>query len=591
MAVLIKDHQLFGRAAFAPRAYRQGEVVIREAPLLITGQNIPIYKKCMQILDALLVRSADWKLENGSTTSVSNLNRGVEQFLAWCMAPTAVQQRVLEDMHHSPGPNFQLTNTVLLTEWMALTIVKHLVPSLPVLLLQGSVVPLCNTDTITSILLAWELNSHSVGDSGLSMILTAQPEDIVTWQGIDKASGLGGCTVAEFKWTSRAKNLLTLQLSLRQNFAFDCACERCVLPVDDLRDLPCPRCVPRDQGKLPRSAVYIEDVTQGPKGVLTFHDKAVAGCGITVEGPYWQCSCCSLQLPNNPVLLFGKATVTKFEGRVVPPTLRMTDACSVEEHICYIVNNFDDELTATNKGNLDHMMRLLALVGSCMGPDHFTFIQALLFHAELMLMELRGIVRICRLEAMQAPLPWLQDQIQKAIYLVKELEDDWRRRLMFDALALVDVHANLCQALASRFGGTDLNLILVLDLASLLLDWAEPTLEKLRLWQAPEPYQMVVQLGSCAYALSNNEHIPAVPRGMPVVQASESNYGAPDAAELAPSGADNGQQGGTFPWWFSSQVWVAAAAAAPPVGGLMGMQSMLTHYQAPQQPSADADWQ
>ena len=162
-AVRVQDHPSFGRAAFAQRAYRQGEVIIREPPLLITEPDNKLTIKCLQLVSG---HGTSDELEDGSRVDPSFLGGSIEQFMAWCMATPEVQKKVLDDMYNTPNLEQMATSFVISsTKWAAHILSKHIVPHLSSLLPSSDTLPqCCDTGTVWRILLSWSLNCHGVNE-------------------------------------------------------------------------------------------------------------------------------------------------------------------------------------------------------------------------------------------------------------------------------------------------------------------------------------------------------------------------------------------------------------------------------------------
>lgn len=175
--VRVKDHVEFGASAFASRAFAAGDVVLCEPSPLITSPPPPFafVGTAYRVTAAALSSSSGERggqqqqqhgalLANGTEVGVEDLLKLTGQFLAWCMAPTAVRQHILTRMHASPGPDLRDSDLVLLSEWAAAIIAERLLPYLPSLLPRDTA-PLGSVDAqlVERVLLAFAMNSHELG--------------------------------------------------------------------------------------------------------------------------------------------------------------------------------------------------------------------------------------------------------------------------------------------------------------------------------------------------------------------------------------------------------------------------------------------
>ncbi len=211
---------------------------------------------------------------------------------------------------------------------------------------------------------------------------------------------------------------------LRDKFGFDCNCGRCTLPADDARDLPCPRCWPRDDsGMLPAEAVWRGELSAESTGVLSFTERGV-------DGLPWACSTCGAQLPDDDQTLFGDATCLSVRGRLeewheASVAVRLT-ACGsgnvVEAFAAFLIQNFEAEVAGFDATSATSLVKV---VGNLVGCDHYAFNRALLLHSEVMLAELREAASS---EIFQMPDPRAGEELlDRMTALLDEVEDDWQR--------------------------------------------------------------------------------------------------------------------------------------------------------------------
>lgn len=162
-AVKLIHHPQFGTVAVAGAAFQPGAAVLSEAPLVVAlPPDDPLLMRCFQAVGA---HAEGLELENGTSMPPQAVLQRLARFLAWCLAPPALQQQVLRDMCSSPGPGLEDSDEVLRCQLAAELIVTHVVPRLPSLLPRGRLVPPpCTAGTVTQVLLAWAMNSHSFGD-------------------------------------------------------------------------------------------------------------------------------------------------------------------------------------------------------------------------------------------------------------------------------------------------------------------------------------------------------------------------------------------------------------------------------------------
>ncbi len=177
------------------------------------------------------------------------------------------------------------------------------------------------------------------------------------------------------------------QAFLRENFAFHCACERCTGGADEVRMLPCPRCLPRDaKGLLPPDVVFLKDPA-AKEAVLRYSAVTAASSGSSSDDSStlpWRCSKCGLQLPDEDLALFGGATAAAAER--------------VEETAARLVHSYDAMLEATKCADCEKVCTLVAVVGRHLaGGQHWAFIRALLLHA--------GESLAARMNASSQPVP------------------------------------------------------------------------------------------------------------------------------------------------------------------------------------------
>ena len=155
-----------------------------------------------------------------------------------------------------------------------------------------------------------------------------------------------------------------------------------MLPEDDFRDLPCPRCVPRDEvGRLPIEAVVDNDITARPKGVLRFQYNAAGERSATDSDLLWRCKSCGARFRNSDAELFGALTKVSSHKSRLPPAMCMVDTCDMEARMFSMVRNLDREMTQTGIGDIGKVGKILAVVGRTIGCDHFIYNRALLLHS------------------------------------------------------------------------------------------------------------------------------------------------------------------------------------------------------------------
>ncbi len=164
----VREHWRFGRCAFATRAFAPGEVVVSEEPLLITrNKTQPLSCKHQYIHDTVIRPvDDDVVLRDGCCRGSQVLRMHLDRFLAWSDAPQSAQQRALERFqHHS---DYNDSSCAVACEWAAGAIADRLLPHMPGLLPPEVCPPgaarVQQRQAVERVLLAWELNAHSVGD-------------------------------------------------------------------------------------------------------------------------------------------------------------------------------------------------------------------------------------------------------------------------------------------------------------------------------------------------------------------------------------------------------------------------------------------
>ncbi len=172
--VEIRDHPLFGRCAFACRAFAPGEVVIREEPLLVTAnpnsQRTAKHELCLQLL----------LQEGGLVPGLADiLPFQLSHFLAWSDASSEVQRKVLSSLLHTA--ECKDSTHVKVCAVAAGCIADRVLPRVPGLLPPDVCPPGAAREqqraAVERVLLAWELNAHPVGNrcgtAGLPLSLHA----------------------------------------------------------------------------------------------------------------------------------------------------------------------------------------------------------------------------------------------------------------------------------------------------------------------------------------------------------------------------------------------------------------------------------
>ncbi|KXZ44416.1 hypothetical protein GPECTOR_68g388 [Gonium pectorale] len=304
--------------------------------------------------------------------------------------------------------------------------------------------------TVRDVLLVWGLNAHEVGDRD-ALFPRGSKLTHTCGRPNTRYAALGGrgahvalrdiapgelLTSSYLGWPELLMSTAARRRHLRNQFAFRCGCERCEAGGDDLRDLPCPACVPRDGRGLVPPAVALG--AERPAGVLTFVAAAVTtaaadgggsahrvnsaatvhmavggvGCcaqrqgkeggGSQKRAPYWRCSGCGGCLPNDEEALFGPHLVQRLAGGAAggadhgaagaATSLRLEGTGGVEATLCRAVWAFNDQLaggsggSSGGEGEVDAEVaaaahRLLTSVARALGPDHFATNAMLLMHS------------------------------------------------------------------------------------------------------------------------------------------------------------------------------------------------------------------
>eukprot|EP00878_Enallax_costatus_P010687 GHUV01011163.1.p1 GENE.GHUV01011163.1~~GHUV01011163.1.p1 ORF type:complete len:437 (+),score=141.56 GHUV01011163.1:225-1535(+) len=343
--VVVKDHDRFGRSAFAAKDIPVGSIVICEEPLLginlskedkvLTGllKQIQQYVKTHKdelSQDAELINPRDWVTNTGF-------------YLQFCRAPKSVQEQVLSDMFSSPeGPGIDTTAPVVRSNVQA-AVLAALAPLISKILKMeatvaaakgsgsGPEVTEASTDAaqIKKVLLAAELNVHQFQNDAAAMY--TQGSKLAHTCEIPntcyKSFQTRGCHVA-MRDISEGELLTTTYMPaelhiastdarrqyLEHTFSFTCQCPRCADQIDKLCNVPCQRCCPpelkrSEKGFLPAAAhhnpadmgLLFWDPNQAASSSSSDADQAAADS----EAKPWQCSKCGAEFVDQDSEIVG----------------------------------------------------------------------------------------------------------------------------------------------------------------------------------------------------------------------------------------------------------------------------------------------
>ncbi|KAI8476134.1 MAG: hypothetical protein J3K34DRAFT_516805 [Monoraphidium minutum] len=538
--VEVRDHPLFGRCAFATRAFAPGEIVVAESPLVVcsdaaggAAEGAAVGGAAGEVA-ALSDPAGVWLTRlfaaNGPAVHAAcggecdpaELHKACVCFLAFCGADDAGRAAVLEDMLNSIGPDAESAGVARRAKRAARFIADVLVPRGA----EDGALPAGaprDAGTALRVLLAFELNAHAVDGRGALFALGSkfthtcgQPNSVF------KSCGGMGYHVAVIPIAPG--DLLTTtyleggpmlmaapyrRVFTMEGFAFKCRCPRCAGPADDMRCLPCPRCAGPaarrgGDGLLPR-AVALKGVR--PEGVLTFHaaPPPLAGGegggggsgGAAAGGGSWVCGSCGAELADDDAEIFGGG------GERLAEVAALTSAKRAERGASALVHQADRDMSEGRTGR-PGVARLLDVVARVVGPDHWATHAMLRGHSELLLSELHQCVAAPGasggalgplLDGLQADwrlrLDWVDGRpgLDGAHTLFKEV--------VSHACMLYEAYGPLAKALGPRHPGVTR----VLSVAGWLRGRLEPALEVFKArWPLPEPLGMVTALEDAAAA-------------------------------------------------------------------------------------------
>jgi hypothetical protein len=164
--VAVRDHPLYGRCAFANRAFAAGEIVVKEAPLVVCAEGGAGSAPDDDPAGAWLTRAFAENVpavraacRGGATPD--DLRRLCVCYLAFCAAAPEAREAVLGGMLNEAGPDAADALVVQRAQHAAGFIREVLVPRGAA---DGTLRdPPGDAATVLRVLLSFELNAHAVG--------------------------------------------------------------------------------------------------------------------------------------------------------------------------------------------------------------------------------------------------------------------------------------------------------------------------------------------------------------------------------------------------------------------------------------------
>mmetsp|Transcript_14026 Transcript_14026/g.30355 ORF Transcript_14026/g.30355 Transcript_14026/m.30355 type:complete len:572 (+) Transcript_14026:29-1744(+) len=425
------EHPVFGRCAVATKSFKAGDVVVAEKPFLKSSvKELPKELKTLS--------------QHGRIDPEI-----MSQLWAFCIAPLELQRMVLTEFYIPDAKALGGTNMLGRCNHMVELvhkeplIISKLKPLLGVLETGDERSPAGNKEgaveleqlkeLVLKALLAWDSNSHQVGEDGSSLLLVgsklthtcAEPN---TWyrgtpgpEVPQDLLGLG-CHIAsrdiqegELLTTCYFKAGLmpvpARQKLLRAEFGFTCACERCTTGLDHMRGLPCPQCAAavRNSKGLLRSIGLATGDEPLPGVVYCDMGKQLAG-----HPTPWSCTACGVQLPDDERQLFGpNFDIEGFKPAAV--------AGSIEVGVASVVKVMERSLTR----DIPFVTNGLAHVSMVVGPKHWAFHKMLCLHAE----QHRADLKACFLQAPFITPDGPEILSKHVAWHLQEIEDDMDKLL------------------------------------------------------------------------------------------------------------------------------------------------------------------